>query len=172
MRGGAIDSKGPPEALYESPPTAWSAAFLGRGPVLEILALEGGGPSPVARTAIGAFDCAGAPPVPVAPLPAAAPGSPRMSLFFPASAPRPATRTPPPREGSGGDVARNRIRGRVASDSFAGSCRRVSLACPIVSGGELILELELPPSFKPAIGELLELRVDSGLCRILPGSPS
>jgi ABC-type Fe3+/spermidine/putrescine transport system ATPase subunit len=165
MRAGRIDAEGPPEGLYASPPTAWSASFLGRGPVLEALGLEARDGRSIARTAIGEF--------------AFAPGgggegaTGPASIFFPASSPRPA----PSSGGSDERVERNHIRGRVASTSFAGRFRRLSLACPALAessegGGEMILELELDPSFRPAVGETLHLEVAAGDCRLLPGLPA
>jgi len=169
MHAGSIDAEGRPEALYESPPTAWSASFLGRGPVLEILGLEGNGGSPVAVTAIGAFSCS--------PPPAGASGAARLSLYFPADAPRVATPAAS-RLSETRNVMRNIIRGRVASASFEGKTRRISLACPIVAGprrdtgAEIPVELEMPSRFRPSIGEILEYEVGPDRCLLLPGSIS
>jgi ABC-type Fe3+/spermidine/putrescine transport system ATPase subunit len=170
MRAGSLESAGGPEELYESPPTAWSASFLGRGPVLGILALEGDMNAPLAATAIGVFECAPPRRSPSARAPA--------SLFFPADAPRPAPRIENRLAGGGMDVARNHIRGRVSSSSFEGNVRRVSLACPIVAGpgrgggGEILLEIEMPSLFRPSVGEFLEFEVPSDRCLVLPGSLS
>jgi ABC-type Fe3+/spermidine/putrescine transport system ATPase subunit len=169
MRSGSIDAEGRPEALFESPPTAWSASFLGRGPVLEILDLEGKGGSHVAMTAIGAFACS--------PSPAGASGAARLSLYFPAEAPRIA---PPAASRTSGthNVMRNLIRGRVAASSFEGKVRRISLACPVVAGpgrntgDEVRIELEMPSRFRPSIGEILECEIEPDRCLLLPGSIS
>ena len=168
MREGRIEAEGEGEALYSSPPTAWSASFLDRGPLLEVLALEGGRGRPIALTPLGPFACR--------PLPEGARATLPMSLFFPASAPRPA----PPGAVSGRDVARNRISGRVEASRLAGSLRRLSLSCPLAAGDagggararELSLEIELPSSPRAEIGEILELEVDADLCLLLPGAVS
>ena len=162
MRSGSVEATGFPEELYRSPPTAWSASFLGRGPVLEILDLSGDGRSPLARTPIGDFACAARTD--------SARGRPNVSLFFPASAPSPV----PPDSGGENQAKRNRIRGRVESVSFAGYCLRITLACPIVDGPsrgkELALELELPASQRPSVGEAVELEIAIDSCIVLPNA--
>ena len=156
LRKGRLEAEGPPEALYDSPPTAWSASFLGRGPVLEILGLEGGGSSPRALTPLGSFSCGGRAPdrEPEA-----------LALFFPAEAPLVLGT-------GGGPAAANRITGKVVSSSFAGRCRRIVLSCPVsvgpTRGGNAFLELELPACVHPAPGEALELEIPSNRCSILP----
>jgi ABC-type Fe3+/spermidine/putrescine transport system ATPase subunit len=159
VRSGSLEAEGPPERLYESPPSAWSASFLGRGPVIEINRLDEGETEPIARTAIGDFRCAR----PATPMRREKGTSEALFLFFPASKPhlvQPDAKAP-----------FNRIRGKVASTSFAGYCRRLSLNCPIVRGEgigkELNLELEIPPDVAPNIGECLELDVSPESCFIV-----
>jgi ABC-type Fe3+/spermidine/putrescine transport system ATPase subunit len=162
MRDGRIEAEGEPEKLYEEPPTAWSAAFLGRGTVLEILESEGGEQSPVVATALGSFRC-------VERRPESAEDSGGASLFFPSDAPRLRVKT----ADSAAAPLQNGLHGRVLSSYFAGRSRRIALACPIQRGpdrgGEIILELELPPSARPAVGEKLELEVPEESCFALPG---
>ncbi len=153
MRDGGIEASGLPEALYESPPTAWSAAFLGRGPVLEILGLEGPASRPIAKTAIGDFACR--------PRGGAIPYAGESSLFFLASAPKLST--------GSGESSQNRLRGIVVSSYFAGYCRRVSIACSSAACAPVALELELPAEQRPRTGETLCLEIDPGSCDILPG---
>jgi iron(III) transport system ATP-binding protein len=154
LRDGRVESEGDPEGLYDAPPTAWSASFLGRGPLLEILSIETAGDGLVARTPIGPFRCRrrglgdGAP----------------ASLFFPSEAPRSmAPRLPPEADGPA-----NRVRGRVESSLFAGRFRRVTLACALVAGegrgGTLSLELELPSSSRAERGDELELEIPPDDC--------
>ena len=78
MRSGRIEAEGRSEDLYATPPTAWSATFLGRGPVLDILSLESDGSACIAHTALGRFRSEH-PPCGV--------GEKAASLFFPAEAP-------------------------------------------------------------------------------------
>ena len=159
MREGRIEAEGMSEELYVSPPTAWSAAFLDRGPVLDILSLEMKGYGFLARTPIGDFRCDARAEM--------SDGS-KSSLFFPAEAPRGTI---------AGEAAHsaepNRISGKVASSSFAGRFRRVTLDCQIVagpaSGSSLALELELPPIYRPCPGETLEFEIPPDRCRVLPG---
>jgi ABC-type Fe3+/spermidine/putrescine transport system ATPase subunit len=166
MRAGSVNAEGRPEDLYVSPPTAWIASFLGRGPVLEILSLSGDECNPVATTSIGAFRCA--------PRRGSESRKSPISLFFPASAPRIVSghRLHPGDSDAG--IERNLIRGRIASIFFAGHCRRLTLSCPVVEGsgrgGELELELELNSSLKPSIGEFLELEIAPNSCVILRDS--
>jgi ABC-type Fe3+/spermidine/putrescine transport system ATPase subunit len=170
MRSGSIDSEGTPEALYESPPTAWSAAFLGRGPVLDVRSLSRREGLTVACTDIGEFSFAN---------PSHAPsGSGELSLFFPSSSPKLASlrRTGEAFDSSGGaSVMRNRITGRVLAASFEGDTRRISMACRVVPDarpdgiGERIVELEIPARERPAIGEILEFSVEAGDCLLIPG---
>ncbi len=158
MRAGRIEAEGFPQELYDAPPTAWSAAFLGRGPVLEILSLEDGEGSALALTPLGHFRCANRG--------AGAVGK-AASLFFPAEAPRSAQRATASEE-----AAVNRLSGRVASSYFAGRYRRVALDCPIAAGpskgGNFRLEIELPSPFVPRPGERLELEIPEESCFALP----
>jgi ABC-type Fe3+/spermidine/putrescine transport system ATPase subunit len=169
MRSGSIDSSGDPESLYDSPPTAWSAAFLGRGPVLEILSLKSEQGSPVAETPIGSFACST--------LASASREASELSLFFPAEAPRIAAPSPAIPGGTM-DVARNRFSGRVLSSSFEGDTRRVSLACPLIadpratSRHETAIELIIPSGARPVVGEMMEFTVFPECCLALPGRDS
>jgi putative spermidine/putrescine transport system ATP-binding protein len=145
LRAGRVEAAGAPEELYAAPPTAWSASFMGNGPVIEILSMETRGSRLLARTPIGEFLCRSG-------------KADASSLYFPASAPRMGGSGPAP----------NRLRGRVASVSFAGRYRRVALACPVVDGpqpgGSAIIELDLEPSIRPAPGDLLELDLRQEEC--------
>jgi ABC-type Fe3+/spermidine/putrescine transport system ATPase subunit len=151
MRDGRIEAEGEPEGLYESPPSAWCAAFLGRGPLLDVLSIERAAGSFVASTAIGAFRCAGS---------AAIDASKPLSLYFSADSPLPA----------GPDPA-NLLEGVVAMSSYAGRYRRVTLACSAKAGPDrgasLLLELEIPSAFRVAVGERIALYLPSEKCMIL-----
>jgi ABC-type Fe3+/spermidine/putrescine transport system ATPase subunit len=168
MNEGGVEAQGKPEELYESPPTAWSAAFMDRGPVLQVLGLEGADAYPVARTVIGSFRCTvGLQPTTV---------SSGQSLYFPASSPRAIAASrdmASSLEAKVGVRAPNRLSGRVLSSYFAGRFRRISLACPIVegqsSGDEFVMELELPIGLHASPGEKLELEIAIEKCKLLPG---
>jgi ABC-type Fe3+/spermidine/putrescine transport system ATPase subunit len=164
MREGRIETQGLPEELYAAPPTAWSASFLGRGPLVEILSLEKLGNAHIARTPLGEFRCV--------PWGETAAGASARSfglssaLFFPSESPRMSS----PGEKAYGPA--NRIAGRVASSSFSGRFRRVALSCPIVTGsargGSIVLELELPTSIRAEPGDTLELEIPEDRCFALP----
>jgi iron(III) transport system ATP-binding protein len=160
MRDGSIEAEGRPEGLFESPPSAWSAAFLGRGPVIEIMSMEARAAAPIARTGIGDFACARDPSKGQGPSPK---GS-KLFLFFPASAPRIVN--------GDAEAMPNRIDGTVLSSAFAGHCRRIALGCPMQAGNgaikEMRLEIELPPSAAPRIGDRLKLEVSPDSCLVLP----
>jgi len=158
VRAGRLDSEGSPEALYASPPTAWSASFLGRGPVLEVLTSRREAGGPVVATAFGEFACAASSP--------GAAGSSKLSLFFPAEAPEPCPPTPET------EVARNRLRGRVASVFFEGGSSRLALDCLAGGPGPRPagrVELIIPSAGRPAPGDLVEFRVPRDRCLVLPG---
>lgn len=156
MREGAVEAEGLPEELYARPPSAWSAAFLGRGPVLEILSLERAAGALVAQTPLGAFRCA----------PRDESAGRATSLFFPAEAPEAA-----PGRGAPGEATRNRVAGRISASAFGGRYRRVALDCPVVAGpaagASIVLELELPSSLRPALGDALELYIPEDRCYAL-----
>ena len=157
MHSGRIEAEGRAEELYAAPPTAWSATFLGRGPVLEILSLESDGSACIAHTALGRFRSEH-PPCGV--------GEKAASLFFPAEAPIARSLGESVVNG-----AINYIVGRVVSTSFMGRGRRVSLDCPMIfgpaQGGKIVLELELPTSMRPGLGETIALDVPSDRCCVL-----
>ena len=158
MRSGRVEAEGRSEELYAAPPTAWSATFLGRGPVLDILSLESDGSVFIAHTALGIFRGEHCP---------RGVGEKPASLFFPSEAP--VSRS----EGkSVVDGTSNRIVGRVVSTSFMGRSRKVSLDCSVVlgqaQGGKIVLDLELPSSMRPGVGETIALDVPSDRCFILP----
>lgn len=167
MRDGSIEAEGRPEGLFESPPSAWSASFLGRGPVIAIMSMEARAATPIARTGIGDFAFARDPSKGQSPSPkgrSPLPNSSKLFLFFPASAPRIVN--------GDAETMPNRIDGTVLSSAFAGHCRRVALGCPMQAGTgaikELRLEIELPPSAAPRIGDRLKLEVSPESCLVLP----
>jgi len=164
MGNGRILEEGSPEELYARPRTAYGARFLGRGPVLPALGVEGPASAPRVATALGHFRCR-------APYGSAAQrdlsegrDSGRMALFFPSESP---VVTGP---SAGGD---NLLTGTVIDSSFAGRFRRVRLVCEAKMGGRserIELEIETAPSFHPSCGEGLILRVEAEDCALLPDS--
>ncbi len=155
MARGIIVESGAPEALYARPATAYGARFLGRGPLLPLLGLRGGEGVAIAVTALGEFALAG----PFSTRPEG-----RLSLFFPAEAPNHHASSAP-------DAGANVIEGIVIESSFAGRFRRVEMLCEPRSGGHagpIAIEIELPPSLRPARGDRLRLRVRPEDCMLLP----
>jgi ABC-type Fe3+/spermidine/putrescine transport system ATPase subunit len=164
MRSGSIEAEGRPEDLHAEPPTAWCASFLGLGPVLDAITVEVDARSTLASTPIGPFRVEGA-------APERCRGAAPLALFFPASAPVGEARSGIIESGE------NCIEGRVMAQGFAGRFRRVSLALPVSPryGGtmkEITIEIELPVSTRPLVGELLRLHVPPPACRLLPIGPS
>jgi len=163
MDRGRIVERGGPEALYDSPSTAYGARFLCRGPVLPLLGLGGSPSSPLALTRIGAFRCR--------PIREGLEGK-KLCLFFPSDAVRILGGEGCGSIGRGREIGENEVEGRVAESSYAGRCRRVRLTCPAASppggGGPEELEIEVPAEFRPAPGEALRFRAAPGDCMILP----
>ena len=160
MDDGRITESGDPETLYSRPPTAHCARFFGRGPVIPVQELIGPHETPVARTSLGDFRCLA--PSPFRSLPGGA------SLFFLADAVVVLGGTA--REGES-----NTLGGIVTATSFAGRFRRISLACfaqRSAPGGpsSYPVDIEVPTSVNPGVGDGLAFRVEPADCRILPES--
>jgi len=165
MAGGRIVERGTAEELYERPRSAFTARFLGRGPLLNVVGLAGGPDLPLIRTALGEFRCR-------RPKASArwAPGG-RESLFFPADS---AELVGDGEEATtGADLPHNHFSGRVLESDFAGRFRRVLLSCGGDTGGaaRVSIELEFPREFRPVQGEELHLRVPEERCILLPEEP-
>jgi len=162
MREGRIESSGTPEEIYAEPRSAWAASFMGSGPVIPVDSIEGAPGSPRARCSIGAISCREVEPTYVS--------NGRYSVFFQSDA---ATIIHPDFANfvsTVKDETVNRFTCEVVSTFFAGRFRRVVLTCGSLEQ-RIRIELDQPPSVRPAVGELVGLEVPVSRCILLPGCP-
>jgi ABC-type Fe3+/spermidine/putrescine transport system ATPase subunit len=161
MDRGSIVEGGRPEEIYEAPRRAVTASFLGLGPVLPVLGLQGAEDRLSVLTALGPLCARG-------PLPEGDEAREALSVFFHADAAMPA---PAGTEGA--------VEGRVLSSDFLGRRRRVALLCPLRHEGAgalpdgsahgLRIEIDIPASHRPVPGERLWFTLPPGSCRLLAG---
>ncbi len=156
MDGGRIVESGPPEKLYARPLSAFTAGFLGRGPLLPVSALLDEPDSDAGMTQarkIYRVETAFGPLSAEGPLPS---GSGELFLHFSAQDVRVSPGETRPHM--------NRLRGRVVETTFLGRTQRLALAPP--EGGETI-ELELDPLIHLTRGELVALDLPIDRCMLL-----
>jgi ABC-type Fe3+/spermidine/putrescine transport system ATPase subunit len=161
MRDGRVEASGVPESIYAQPPSAWAASFMGSGPVMPALSIEGPASAPRARSAFGTFACREAS--------FDFSRDERCSIFFPSAAVALVADADSPREGVAEGI--NRFTCRVVSSFFAGRSRRVILGREFPAG-EARIEVDLPVSARVSRGEEVRLGVPVSSCSLLRGIPS
>ncbi|MBL8965969.1 MAG: ATP-binding cassette domain-containing protein, partial [Spirochaetaceae bacterium] len=191
MREGRLVEAGRPEELYAAPRRAYTARFLGRGPLLEArdhavheglataetafgrLACPLGASSPVASSPAGARAAlATAAEGQAAALPEGCDARHRAEdkryFHFAAADPRPLS------AGESAPDNANLLEGRVLATSFLGRARRILLepmgaADADRQGGAapIGIEIEVEPSFHPRRGERLRLAIPIERCMLI-----
>lgn len=163
MRDGRIEASGPPETLYSDPPSAWSASFMGSGPVIPAQAVEGTRERPVARCGLGPIHCR--------PLSFDIASGGRYSVFFPADAATILSYDRAAHLPNGDIFTINRFTCKVISSIFGGRFRRVALR-KNSSEGETAFEIEAPVSVGVSRGDSVVVEIRASACVVLPGRVS
>lgn len=145
MQDGKIVEAEGPEALWESPRTAFAARLLGRGPVLRVLSLEKMGTVLVARTEEGDF-----PVLDPAPDQPTARGE--WSLLLPSEKLSLVSKGTVPQPGQGV------LEGRVISSAYRGDKRSI-----LLKGSSHSFEIEVGGRIVPQPGEALAFAAGPGI---------
>jgi len=162
MGSGRIVEEGAPRELYERPRKAYTARFLGRGPLIPVLRIEGEGQAPIAVTAFGSFRFSAAEPTGDRALANPAGANPACEkrggafLHFPSDCCEPL--------GAGAPRGQNELEGRVEASYFLGRSQRIRFS---VEAGALSLELDLDPSLSLGRGQCLRLRLPPERCILI-----
>ncbi len=155
MQEGRIVESGTPRELYDSPRSAFAARLLGRGPLVEIHALEFGMAGVRGKSAFGAFSC---------PLPESADAKTQWCLHFPRQAGKLVT------EAQGSQD--NLFEASLVSASYLGSGWRLRLRSGPVAGSrpgwqEAEMEVEITDSECPLPGQIVRLAIPSSACHLV-----
>ena len=168
MEVGRIVEEGEPRELYERPRKAYTARFLGRGPLVPVLRIENGALGPVALTEFGNFRFSGEKPdgdrAPLSFLPAAPADAlrTRAYLHFPSDCCELLS--------PGAGQAENELRARVEASYFLGRSLRIRLFPSLEAGAgaqALSLELDLDPRVILERGQVLRLRLPPERCILI-----
>jgi ABC-type Fe3+/spermidine/putrescine transport system ATPase subunit len=159
MRGGRIVATGLPEELFDEPPSAWAASFIGAGAVIPALSVEGSSSAPIARCFFGSLRCR------ATTSEIAKDGG--YSVFF----------RPEHARVIGADAASdstrrdtetiNRFTCVVVSLYFTGRSRRAVLSLG-TSDSDARIEIDIPSSTAVARGERIGIELQAAECRVLP----
>jgi ABC-type Fe3+/spermidine/putrescine transport system ATPase subunit len=169
MEAGRIIEEGEPRALYERPRKAYTARFLGRGPLLPVLRIDRGASGGcLALTVFGSFRFSGgrpggdrAPLSSVPTEPSTANGA-RAFLHFPSDCCELLS--------PGASRGENELRGRVEASYFLGRSLRIRLFPAVEAGADpqaLSLELDLDPRVILERGQSLRLRLPPERCILI-----